>query len=125
MTWVAVAIGGAIGSVARYAVAIVVARAFPHLVVPFATFAVNVVGCFIIGLLASRLAHHPHVESPELRAFVFAGFLGGFTTFSAFALDTVTLVQSGLRALAIVNALGQLITGLVAARIGWEIGTKL
>jgi fluoride exporter len=125
MTWVAVAVGGALGSLARYAVAFITLRTLPHVVVPFATFFVNVVGCFVIGLLAGRLVQHPTADSPELRAFVFVGILGGFTTFSTFALDTLMLVQTGLRGLAIVNAAGQLILGLLAARVGWAIGIRL
>ena len=125
MTWVAVALGGALGSLARYAVAFITLRTLPHLVVPFATFFVNVAGCFTIGLLAARLAHDPSTDSPELRAFVFVGILGGFTTFSTFALDTLTLLQTGLRGLAIANAVGQLVVTLLAARAGWAIGIRL
>ena len=125
MTWIAVAVGGAIGSVARYAVTIVTLRTLPHLVIPFATFFVNVVGCFVIGLLAGRLVQHPTTDSPELRAFVFVGILGGFTTFSTFALDTLTLAHTGLRGLAIANAIGQVVVGLLVARVGWAIGMKL
>jgi CrcB protein len=125
MTWIAVAVGGAMGSLARYAVGIATARLFPHLVVPFATFFVNIVGCFAIGLLAARLAQHAVADSPELRAFVFVGILGGFTTFSSLALDTLSLTQTGFRALAAANAVGQVVLGLLAARAGWAIGIRL
>jgi CrcB protein len=97
----------------------------PHAVVPLATFFVNVVGCLIIGVLAGRLAHHPATDSPELRAFVFVGILGGFTTFSTFALDTLTLTQTGFRGYAILNIVGQVVLALLAARVGWAIGTRL
>lgn len=125
MTWIAVAVGGALGSLARYSVGLAAARMFPHLVVPFATFFVNIVGCFAIGLLAARLVQHPLADSPEMRAFVFVGILGGFTTFSSFALDTLSLTQSGFRTFAAVNAIGQLVLGLLAARVGWAIGIRL
>lgn len=125
MTWIAVAVGGALGSVARYGVSVVTLRTMPHYVVPLATFFVNVVGCFVIGLLAGRLVQQPASDSPELRAFVFVGILGGFTTFSTFALDTLTLTQSGMRVLAVLNVAGQVIVGLLAARAGWAIGIKL
>ena len=125
MTWIAVAIGGALGSLARYAIGLATARMFPQLVVPFATFFVNMVGCFAIGLIAARLVQHPSADSAELRAFVFVGLLGGFTTFSTFALDTLMLAQTGMRGLAIVNALGQVAGGLLVATAGWVIGSKL
>jgi CrcB protein len=125
MTWLAVAVGGALGSLARYAVSLVMVRSLPHLVVPFATFFVNALGCLVIGLLAGRLTQQPATDSPELRAFIFVGILGGFTTFSTFALDTLMLAQTGLRGQAIVNAVGQLVVGLLAARAGWAIGLRL
>jgi CrcB protein len=125
MTWLAVAVGGALGCLARHSVTVLTMRAVPQIVVPFATFFVNIVGCFVIGVLAGRLANHAAADSPELRAFVFVGILGGFTTFSAFALDTLTLSQNGFRALAIANAIGQVVGGLLAARAGWAIGTRL
>ena len=125
MLWVAVAVGGALGSLARYAVAAAMLRVLPHAVVPFATFFVNVIGCLAIGVLAGRLVHNPAGDSPEMRAFVFVGILGGFTTFSTFALDTLTLAQTGLRGYAIVNVVGQVVLALLAARVGWAIGTRL
>jgi CrcB protein len=125
MTWIAVAVGGALGSMARYAVSVVTLRTAPQYAIPFATFCVNVVGCFVIGLFAGRLAQQPASDSAELRAFVFVGILGGFTTFSTFALDTLTLTQSGMRVLAVLNVAGQVIIGLLIARAGWAIGIKL
>lgn len=88
-----VAVGGALGSIARYGVSVAAARIVgPNL--PVGTFVVNVVGSFamgvFIGLLALRFS-----GSPAIRLFVAVGILGGFTTFSSFSLDAVTLYERG------------------------------
>lgn len=88
-----VAVGGALGSIARYGVSVAAARMVgPNL--PVGTFVVNVVGSFamgvFIGLLALRFS-----GSPAIRLFVAVGILGGFTTFSSFSLDAVTLYERG------------------------------
>lgn len=82
-----VAAGGAAGSVARYLVAILAARAFGT-ALPWGTLAVNILGSFAIGWLAATLAR----GAPDiLRPLLVTGFLGGFTTFSAFALEAISL----------------------------------
>lgn len=87
--WLAVACGGAIGAAARYGVSLAAMRLLgPNF--PWGTLGVNVAGCFAMGLAFVWLS----VRDPQpmlLRGFVAAGVLGGFTTFSAFALDAVTL----------------------------------
>lgn len=89
----AVAAGGALGAVARYYSAGFIGR-LVGLDFPAGTLAVNVLGSFLMGLLVelSALAWSP---SPELRAMIAVGFLGAFTTFSAFSLDAVLLLQRG------------------------------
>ncbi|HEY0290936.1 MAG TPA: fluoride efflux transporter CrcB [Hansschlegelia sp.] len=87
-----VALGGALGSVARYLVNVCATRMF-GLGFPWGTLTVNVVGGFVMGLLAALLALKG--GSQELRVFLLTGVLGGFTTFSAFSLDTVTLWERG------------------------------
>ena len=88
-----VALGGALGSVARYLVG-KVSMLLWGADFPWGTLIVNVVGCFIMGVLAGLLAHYTEF-SQEVRSFLLIGVLGGFTTFSAFALDIVTLYQRG------------------------------
>jgi CrcB protein len=86
-----VAAGGALGSVARH----LVASAIGHAVGtawPWGTLAVNVVGGFAIGLLAGAMALRLSV-TPELRGFLITGILGGFTTFSAFSLEVMTMIE--------------------------------
>src|SRR4051812_44394357 len=90
--WLAAAVGGLIGTVGRHAVNAAFARAQQP--VPYATAAVNVVGCFVIGALAGSVAAGRLLMPAPLRAFVFVGILGGFTTFSSYMLDTFTLVES-------------------------------
>ena len=86
-----VALGGAIGSAARYGVNVWSGRMFgPEF--PWATLIVNVLGCFTMGLLTGLMALKLNL-SQEARAFITTGILGGFTTFSAFSLDVALLVE--------------------------------
>lgn len=88
-----VALGGAVGSVCRYLVAVGALRLMgPSF--PWGTLAVNVAGSFAIGILAELIVAR-FGASAELRLLLITGFLGGFTTFSAFALDAVTLFERG------------------------------
>ena len=88
-----IAVGGALGAVARHLVVGQVAL-WTGSGFPFGTLAVNVVGSFVMGMIVelSALVWSP---SPELRAFLTVGFLGAFTTFSAFSLETVLLYERG------------------------------
>ena len=110
--WIAVAVGGAIGSVARHGVNRLVHQEWPLLRFPIATLIVNVVGCFVIGVLAGLIATGRLPMRTTWREFVFVGILGGFTTFSTFGLDTITLVRSGASDQALMNILLQLVCGV-------------
>jgi fluoride exporter len=92
--WMLVALGGALGSVARYKMMGWVTQR-TNLLFPYGTFAVNIAGSFAVGLLAGWLAHNTLQNGQAVRTFLVVGFLGGFTTFSAFSLDTVTLIERG------------------------------
>jgi fluoride exporter len=122
MIWIAVAAGGALGSVARHGVNVLVQGRWPLLRFPLATLAVNVLGCFAIGLLAGLVAADKLHLRFAWREFVFVGILGGFTTFSSFGLDTLTLARSGAPAMAIVNVVLQVGIGLSAAYAGFAAG---
>ena len=111
-----VALGGALGSAARYLVTTTVQRLVAP-VFPYGTFTVNIVGAFVAGALIARFEIHG-LESPAARAFVFVGVLGGFTTFSALAADTFALARGSTLALAAVNSVGQLVAGLIALWVG-------
>ena len=116
--WIAVAVGGALGSLARHGVNVVVQQAWPVLRFPIGTAVVNIVGCCVIGALAGLVATGRLPMSPTWREFVFVGILGGFTTFSTFGLDTITLVRSGDGSQALLNVLVHVVCGLVAVHFG-------
>lgn len=106
------AVGGVIGSLARYGLA----EAFPHALgdFPWATFITNVLGCFAIGVLLARITPRSH---PLLRPFLGTGILGGFTTFSTFAVDTERLLHVHLL-VALAYYFGTVTAALLAALIG-------
>src|SRR5690606_7911733 len=89
-----VALGGAIGASARYGASVAVGHLW-RTSFPFATLLVNVVGSLAMGLLVGWLARTLPAWQNEARLFVAVGILGGFTTFSAFSLDIVTLFERG------------------------------
>ena len=123
MAWLAVAIGGALGSVARHGMNHLIHGRWPLMKFPLATLIVNLVGCAIIGLLAGLvMSERIHLRF-YWREFVFVGILGGFTTFSTFGLDTITLVKSHSTAAATWNVLAQVGLGLIAVQAGIWIGT--
>jgi fluoride exporter len=99
--YIFIGLGGAIGSVLRYAAAHWLYRSIGD-GFPYGTLAVNVVGCFFIGLLMALLEDRFLVQ-PNLRLFVTVGILGGFTTFSTFSFETIALVRSGDMFLAATN----------------------
>jgi len=99
-----VAIGGAIGSVARYLLMGGIGRWWKG-DFPLSTLAVNIAGSFAMGMLVGGLARSLSALQPEMRVFVGVGLLGGFTTFSAFSLDAVTLIEQGHWGLAVSYAL--------------------
>ena len=120
MTWLAVGIGGAVGSVLRYGVGVATNRLMGD-TVPYATAAVNVLGCLIAGLLLGAVDSSRVDLSPANRAFLFAGVLGGFTTFSSFALDTLILTRNGAGGMATVNLIAQLGLGILAVFAGYSL----
>ena len=111
MTWLMVAVGGAMGSVARYGVAMTIARWFGS-PVPMATALVNVAGCAVAGLLMGLVAGGRLALTLDQRALIFTGILGGLTTFSGFGMDTLLLVQQGRTAVALTNIVIQVAAGI-------------
>jgi fluoride exporter len=112
-----VAAGGAVGSACRYAAAALVQLAIRPATFPLGTAVINVTGCFAIGVLAG-LAERGGMLSPGSRLLLMTGFLGGFTTFSAFGLETVQLARNGATTLALANTLGQILAGFLAVLAG-------
>jgi CrcB protein len=102
-------LGGALGTGARFVLSGAV-QARTGTWFPFGTFAVNLIGCVIFGLVVG-LATRPGVISEEVRMLMLAGICGGFTTFSSFGFDTVELVRAGKPALAAANVILQVVLG--------------
>ncbi len=98
-TLLAVAVGGSLGAVSRYGIGQWVAAVWPK-AYPLGTFAVNFLGCLAIGVLYGLWLTRPEA-SPLLRQGLIIGFLGAFTTFSTFSLDTLRLMESGESLLAL------------------------
>lgn len=106
--YVWVALGGAAGSVARYACSLAALR-WLGTGFPWGTLFVNVTGSFAIGVLASlATADGRPLLGPDARALLLVGVLGGFTTFSSFSLETLSLARSGALGAALLNAAGSL-----------------
>jgi CrcB protein len=122
-TWLAVLLGGALGSVARHGVSLVTARLLGN-VGPSATAIVNLLGTVAIGVMAGALAAGRISMSPTVRAFVFVGLLGGFTTFSSLMLESLVLVKSGSPASAAVHLVGQFMAGVALVLVGYYIGLR-
>jgi CrcB protein len=120
MVWIAVAVGGALGSVGRHTVNLVMAHRLERSV-PNGTFVVNVIGCLLIGALAGGVASGRLHLNETMRTFVFVGLLGGFTTFSSFGLDTFTLAHGGDYAAALWNVAGQMMLGFGGVWIGFYL----
>lgn len=112
----AVGAGGFLGASLRYLAGALVSRSVPTLF-PLATLLINVSGCFGIGFLAV-LAEERLALGTEARLFWTAGVLGGYTTFSTFGYETLTLARDGSYALAAINVLGQVALGLLAVWAG-------
>jgi CrcB protein len=94
MAWLMVALGGGLGACARYGLSGLLLPFTLQEKFPWPTFSVNVLGCLLAGALFA-VAEKYHVFSPNLRLFLFTGLLGGFTTFSAFGLETFHLIRRG------------------------------
>ena len=124
MTWLAIAIGGAIGSLARHWVNQLVHTRWLTTRFPVGTVAVNLIGCFIIGLLAGLIASERIALRLHRREFVFVGLLGGFTTFSTFGLDTFVLARTQSVPQAALNVAVQVIAGLAAVWVGYYLGAR-
>jgi len=112
----AIAAGGALGSVARYLMAGQVGR-WLGLEFPFGTLAVNVVGSLVMGLIVEAVARGVDL-APEWRAFLTIGILGGFTTFSAFSLDTAVLLERGAWGAAAAYVLASVVASILGLFAG-------
>ena len=123
MFWnfMAVALGGAIGSCLRYSVSL--GYSGTQSMYPLHTLSVNIIGSFAIGLLYAYISSYS--VPTAMKMFLFVGLLGGFTTFSSFSLETVSMLRNGYIGAAALYSLGSLILGIAAAFGGIFIGDKI
>lgn len=122
-TLIAVASGGAIGTVARLYANEISSR-YLGSNFPYGTMTVNLVGSLIIGLLMGYFSHHAHI-SPYLKTFLITGFLGALTTYSTFAMESFFMLDSGRYATALANISINLFGTIILAGIGYLVATNL
>ncbi len=124
MTILIIGAGGLVGAIMRYLVGGWVDGAAGNPSFPYGTLVVNVLGCAVIGLLAG-LAETRGILSAEARAFLLVGLLGGFTTFSAFGFETITLVRDGALLTGLANVGVQVVLGLGAVWAGVSVAQRV
>lgn len=115
-----VALGGAAGSAARYMLSSWTAQHTSDWRFPLGTFLVNVIGCFVIGVLAGLATKH-QLMSAEARLLLFSGLMGGFTTFSSFGLETFQLLRRAEFGVAGGYVLLSVAVGLVLLWLGFQL----
>ena len=121
MPWLFVALGGAAGSLLRYAAGQALGPARPG-AFPWHTFAVNVAGSLLLGIIVALV---PRDDPHHLRALLAVGFCGGLTTFSTFGYETVSLLQARALGTALAYAGGSLALTLLAVALGLWTGARL
>jgi len=117
MRLIYIGIGGFIGAILRYAIGGWMHKVVNQPWLPVGTFAVNMIGCFFIGLLMGMVETRQFLR-PEMRLLLITGLLGSLTTFSTFAYESFSLLRDGQSLAALLNIGGQLLIGLFAVMIG-------
>lgn len=118
-----IALGGAAGTLARYGVSLAGARSAERFNFPVGTVAVNLLGCFLIGLLNGLFADRVTIR-PEVRAALVVGFLGGFTTFSSYAWETTALLEKRETVRLAATVLVSNVAGLLLVILGYAMGRR-
>ncbi|MBU1340244.1 MAG: fluoride efflux transporter CrcB [Proteobacteria bacterium] len=119
-----VGMGGFAGSICRYIISDVSQRLFNNPFFPYGTLTVNVIGCLLIGLLGG-VSETRQLFTPEIRALVLIGFLGGFTTFSTLGYEIFTVARDGQMASAMTNLVLHLILGFGSVWLGFSLSKLL
>lgn len=118
-----VGIGGALGSMLRFKVSGLFLHSYPNIKFPIGTFMVNIIGCFIIGMIGGWIVKQGGLSN-EFRLFFITGVLGGFTTFSAFALDTFMLLRGHHLYTALAYVSLSIILGMIALSFAFSFIPK-
>lgn len=118
--WLLVVVGGGLGAASRYGVGLLTARLWGTSF-PWGTLAVNLAGCFVIGLLFA-LADRSRLLTPDVRLLLITGYLGALTTFSSFSLETVNAGRAGLMMQSLANILINNIGGIFLTYLGLRLG---
>jgi CrcB protein len=121
---VLVLIGGGLGAITRYGVALLAVRLFGTRF-PYGTLIVNLSGCFLIGLSFALAERGLNIMNPTVRLFFITGFLGGLTTFSSYAVETVNTLRVGSYLIAAANCLSNNLIGATLVFIGLWVGRVL
>jgi fluoride exporter len=122
-TIIGIGVAGSAGALARYGLEGLIARRLPH-AFPWGTFAVNVTGSFVLGLLFTVLTEQT-TTAPWIRSTITIGFLGAYTTFSTFSFESYRLVEDGAYGVAAANLVGSVAAGLVAVYLGVVTGRAI
>ncbi len=121
----AVALGGSFGAVARYLLSTWVGRLGPSLAFPFGTLVVNVLGSFCLGLLTGASLAASQALGENTKALLGIGFLGSFTTFSTFSVETLRAFEAGAPGLALLNVATNVLLCLMACGLGLWIAGRI
>ncbi|MFJ8063358.1 fluoride efflux transporter CrcB [Psychrobacillus sp. NPDC096426] len=113
MIYIYVGLAGALGAISRYLVGLIL---FPDTHFPFATLVINLVGCYTLAYLTSRVFR----ISSQLKTVIGNGFIGAFTTFSAFSVETVKLFEQEKVLFAFVYIVLSIVGGTVMSNLGWK-----
>lgn len=116
-TLLLVGLGGGIGSICRYLTGLYVHKYLPT-IFPWGTFLINVIGCFLIGLMMG-LFDRGHWTDPDLKFLLVVGICGGFTTFSAFSMENINLLQNHQVLYAFIYIISSVVLGLMATGAGF------
>ena len=119
-----VGLGGFLGSIARYKLSGLVLHMTTQGLFPYGTFTVNILGCLVVGVLAGAVERY-NVFTSDARLFIFTGVLGGFTTFSAFGLETMQLIRRGDLGTTALYAGGSMVLGITAVWLGLKLVSML